>query len=145
MSPAGCSALPSADEPICRMRDVSGTQAGYGYINGTTKRTGNVQKGVIHASAEPLWLGNFNGGSAGFEGQIDELRISRVARSQVWLKASHDTVAGIPMGSDPIAEGSDLWAQSFDAVAWMPREGLTPVGANLQSGQNGIDREINIV
>ena len=30
------------------------------------------------------------------------------------------------MGSDPIAEGSGLWAQSFDAVAWMPREGLTP-------------------
>ena len=75
------------------VRDVSGTQAAYGYINGTNKRTGNAQKGVIHASAEPLWLGNFNGGSAGFEGQIDELRISRVARSQVWLKASHDTVA----------------------------------------------------
>ena len=26
-------------------------------------------------------------------------------------------VRGIPMGTDPIAEGSDLWAQSFDAVA----------------------------
>ena len=35
-------------------------------------------------------------------------------------------VRGIPVGSDPIAEGSDLWAQSFDAVARMPREGLTP-------------------
>ena len=33
------------------------------------------------------------------------------------------------MGSDPIAEGSGLWAQSFDAVAWMPREGLAPVGS----------------
>lgn len=28
-----------------------------------------------------------------FNGLIDELRISRVARSEAWLKASHDTVA----------------------------------------------------
>ena len=33
------------------------------------------------------------------------------------------------MGADPIAEGSDPWVQSFDAVAWMPREGLAPVGS----------------
>ena len=75
------------------VRDVSGTQKAYGYVNGDNKKTGAAQTGAIHASAEPLWLGNFNGGSAGFEGQIDELRISRVARSQTWLKASHDTVA----------------------------------------------------
>lgn len=75
------------------VRDISGTQMAYGYVNGSTKKTGIAQTGAIHASAEPLWLGNFNGGSAGFEGQIDELRISRVARSQAWLKASHDTVA----------------------------------------------------
>ncbi len=33
------------------------------------------------------------------------------------------------MGSGSIVEGSDPWVQSFDAVAWMPREGLTPVGS----------------
>ena len=75
------------------VRDVSGTQKAYGYVNGANKKTGAAQTDAIHASAEPLWLGNFNGGSSGFEGQIDELRISRVVRSQAWLKASHDTVA----------------------------------------------------
>ena len=55
------------------------------------------------------------------------------------------------MGSDPIAEGSDPWAQSIDAVAWMSREGLTPAagwhgsGGFITFGQNGIDRRINIV
>lgn len=75
------------------VRDVSGTQKAYGYVNGANKKTGAAQSGAIHASAEPLWLGNFNGGSSGFQGQIDELRISRVVRSEAWLKASHDTVA----------------------------------------------------
>ena len=75
------------------VRDVSGTQKAYGYVNGANKKTGAAQTGAIHASAEPLWLGNFNGGSSGFQGLIDELRISRVVRSEVWLKASHDTVA----------------------------------------------------
>ena len=75
------------------VRDASGTQKAYGYVNGANKKTGAAQTGAIHASAEPLWLGNFNGGSAGFQGLIDELRISRVVRSQTWLKASHDTVA----------------------------------------------------
>jgi len=69
------------------VRDASGTQKAYGYVNGTTTTTGEAQTGAIHASAEPLWLGS------GFQGQIDEVRISRVARSQVWLKASHDSVA----------------------------------------------------
>ena len=75
------------------VRDVSGTQKMYGYINATNQVTGAAQTGAMHASAEPLWLGNYNGGGAVFDGLIDELRISRVARSQAWLKASHDTVA----------------------------------------------------
>ena len=75
------------------VRDVSGTQKAYGYVNGTTKKTGAAQSGAIHASAEPLYLGNSNGGTAAFTGLIDELRISNVARSQTWLQASHDTVA----------------------------------------------------
>ena len=74
------------------VRDVSGTQKAYGYVNGTTKITGGAQSGAIHSSAEPLWLGNSNGGTAAFVGMIDELRISRVARSAAWIKASHDTV-----------------------------------------------------
>ncbi len=75
------------------VRDASGTQKAYGYVNGTTKKTGNAQSGAIHASAEPLYLGNSNGGTAAFVGLIDELRISNVARSAAWIKASHDTVA----------------------------------------------------
>ena len=74
------------------VRDVSGTGKAYGYVNGN-KKTGAGQSGSIHASAEPLYLGNSNGGVATFNGMIDEVRISNVARSADWLQASHDTVA----------------------------------------------------
>ena len=40
------------------------------------------------------------------------------------------------MGSGPIVEGSDPWVQSFDAVAWMPREGLAPVGKGRAGLEN---------
>ena len=73
------------------VRDVSGTGKGYGYVNGA-KKTGSSTSGAIHASAEPLRLGNHHGG-APFDGKIDEVRISNVARSDDWLQASHDTVA----------------------------------------------------
>ena len=46
----------------------------------------------IHDSASPLSLGGGFSGANPFKGQIDELRISKVARSEAWLKATYDTV-----------------------------------------------------
>ena len=43
--------------------------------------------------AADLHLGCFHAGdSRNFPGKVDELRISKVARSAEWIKASHDTV-----------------------------------------------------
>ena len=80
---------------------VRDTVAGerYAYLDGVSKTTGGTYHGnTLHNSVRPLWLGNLNtsGDGAGkfpFNGLIDELRISRVARSADWVKATHDTVA----------------------------------------------------
>jgi hypothetical protein len=81
---------------------VRDTVAGvrYAYLDGVSKTTigGKYYDNTLHNSARPLWLGNLNtsGDGAGkypFNGLIDELRISRVARSADWVKATHDTVA----------------------------------------------------
>ena len=80
------------------VRDTSaGTRACY--LDGVSKTTGGTYYGnTLHNSARPLWLGNCNtdGDNKGiypFNGLIDELRISRVARSADWIKATHDTIA----------------------------------------------------
>ena len=45
-------------------------------------------------SGARLCLGNnWEGGTTQFSGCIDEVRISNVARSADWVKASHDTIA----------------------------------------------------
>lgn len=46
----------------------------------------------IFDSASPLSLGAYISGATPFKGQIDELRISKIARSEAWLKATYDTV-----------------------------------------------------
>ena len=76
---------------------VSGKR--YGYLDGESKAIGGTYyDNTLHDSNRPLWLGNLNtaGDGAGawpFNGLIDEVRISRVARSADWIKATHDTVA----------------------------------------------------
>lgn len=46
---------------------------------------------VATASAK-LCLGNIYGGSSQFPGKLDEVRISKVARSSEWIKATYDTI-----------------------------------------------------
>ena len=47
----------------------------------------------IFAGTANLYLGNFsNTDSRNFPGKIDEMRISNVARSTDWIKATHDTI-----------------------------------------------------
>ena len=48
----------------------------------------------VYAGSAPLCIGaGWTAGAAPFPGQIDELRISKAARSADWIKATHDTVA----------------------------------------------------
>ena len=63
------------------------------YLNGMGKTNARFAKGVVRAGAGKLVLGNQGlGTDYAFPGKIDEVRISNVARSADWIKATHDTV-----------------------------------------------------
>ena len=75
------------------VRDTSADRC-YSFVSGTNSWAGGTAFGT-----EPVWAGTAPleiGGSHlsySFPGQIDEVRISSVARSADWIKATHDTVA----------------------------------------------------
>ena len=90
---------------------------------------------TINASDGYLHLGNFcrngawNADTRNFPGKIDEVRISKVARSADWLQATHDTVANAnfatyamdggeptpsPAGYGPLA--TNLYAKSMNIL-----------------------------
>ncbi|MBP5544777.1 MAG: DUF2341 domain-containing protein [Kiritimatiellae bacterium] len=69
-----------------------------GFINGTSvveKSSGSNVTGVgLHNASAPLTIGNEHySKSTVFPGKIDEVRISKVARSDAWVKATYDTIA----------------------------------------------------
>ena len=63
------------------------------FVNGTNSNTWSDSYGThpIASTSERLAFGSGNRGFP-FPGQIDEVRISRVARSGDWIQATHDTV-----------------------------------------------------
>ena len=65
-----------------------------GYLEGLFAKAGGQSAGRVFAGAGGLHLGCLGlDDNRNFPGRIDEVRISRVARSADWVKASHDTVA----------------------------------------------------
>jgi hypothetical protein len=68
----------------------------FGYVNGNqTGEPALNSSDRIYAGSAKLYLGNQTSGRSteAFNGLIDEVRISKVARSAAWVKAAHDTVA----------------------------------------------------
>ena len=61
------------------------------YIGANTYSAGSQGTEPIFAGDGPLYIGGWTGAYA-FPGQIDEVRISRVARSADWIKATRDCV-----------------------------------------------------
>lgn len=74
------------------VRDAASNK-GYWSLDGVRSNGGGTGSESLFDSTSKLHLGNSQGGGVSFNGLIDELRISRVARSQAWLKATHDTIA----------------------------------------------------
>ena len=70
----------------------AGTGALAWYLDGVSKGTGSAHKATIYDGSTTLKLGG-GGGQQSFPGRIDEVRISKVARSAAWVKATHDTIA----------------------------------------------------
>ena len=95
------------------------------YLDGATKGSGSAHKAAIYDGSTTLKLGG-GGGQQSFPGKIDEVRISKVARSAAWVKATHDTVAdanfatysvqGVqPQPSDELLD-TDAYANSMDVT-----------------------------
>ena len=63
--------------------------------DGLSISTGNASSITkLHSGTANLCLGNFGAtDTRNYPGKIDELRISNVARSADWIKATHDTIA----------------------------------------------------
>ena len=70
----------------------AGTGALAWYLDGASKGTGSAHKATIYDGTATLKLGG-GGGQQSFPGKIDEVRISKTARSAAWVKATHDTIA----------------------------------------------------
>ncbi|MBQ6137645.1 MAG: DUF2341 domain-containing protein, partial [Kiritimatiellae bacterium] len=66
-----------------------------GYLNGLSSGTASKSVGRVNSDIGFLTLGNLQPSAKNnsFEGQIDEVRISKCVRSADWIKATHDTVA----------------------------------------------------
>ena len=78
------------------VRNKTGLNKCLVYFNGENVGSKDDNRSSIFSNTRPFILG---GGGAGgtsrvFPGSIDEVRISNVARSADWVKASHDTVTG---------------------------------------------------
>ena len=66
------------------------------YLNGSQYSAADAYKGHLRhlaTSNAMLCLGNnIDGGTSQFPGKLDEVRISKVARSSEWIKATYDTI-----------------------------------------------------
>ena len=79
------------------------------FIGANTYSAGSQGTQPIFAGSGPLYIGGWTG-AAGFPGQIDEVRISRVARSADWIKATSDCVTDDNFAEYALVVGND-WTQ----------------------------------
>ena len=63
------------------------------YLNGARLKRSTGGTGTLNSSGGTFYLGNSgNWNGAAYPGKLDEVRISNVARSADWIKATYDTV-----------------------------------------------------
>ena len=103
-------------------------------------RKGNAKctnKGSVRAGATSLLLGSSDlySNKYTFPGSVDELRISNVARSEAWVKATYDTVANPAFATYSTSAGT-----LSGYGAWMNAKEL--VGKPEAKTANGIENAI---
>lgn len=62
------------------------------YVNGTELANDASMTDGDQTAADDIWFGSRNGGSNPFDGLIDEIRISNIARNASWLSATFNTI-----------------------------------------------------
>ena len=115
-----------------------------GWKNGANVGTATTSLTSVYAGSASLYLGNFSASdSRNFPGKIDELRISKVARSGDWIKATHDTVAKADFARYYVEYGllnTNYYAKSIN-VAFTGYSGATltdfPVLVKLSTAIDG--------
>ena len=117
-----------------------------GYKNGTTTGSGTLAAETIYSGSTPLVLGNFDQtDNRNFPGRIDEVRISRVARSAAWLKATYDTVMNANFAAYAVRQSAFAHVVASDAAGydWTNRivtvEGATTAGEMLTLALSALD------
>ena len=97
--PGGDSHVPSLDEWHYHARRWDGTSGYWASFEDTAKTSGGstpASPETMLASDGDFCIGNRatnNNGTTPFRGVIDEVRVSKVARSDAWILATHDTIA----------------------------------------------------
>ena len=98
------------------VRNKTGLNKCLVYFNGENNRIVDDNRSSIVSNTRPLILGGggYGGTARVFPGSIDEVRISNVARSADWVKASHDTVTESSFARyDPAGENVDKGLMIF--------------------------------
>ena len=93
------------------LRDINANHF-QSFVGGSATWTSTDSKGTepIWAGSAPLQLGGWyhGNGQSPFKGQIDEVRISRVARSADWIKATSDCVTDAKFAEYTFGAKNDL-------------------------------------
>ena len=86
------------------------------YINSSVACTQTMQDGYkVIPSKGDLYIGNISSGKA-YTGCVDEVRISNVARSAAWVKATYDTIMDDPADNTDFAAYTPAKENSMGTV-----------------------------
>ena len=120
--------------------DNETSHTGKAYLNGLQKASQALTEGQsLLADGGTLAFGNTGAtGERAFPGVLDELRVSRVARSADWVKATYETV----MKADFATYSSVSSAASSGYAAWIAGKGITGADAAADRVCNGIANAI---
>ena len=95
-----------------------------GYRNGVLAGSGTVGTEQMYAGEAPLVLGSFDQNETrNYPGKVDELRISDVARSAGWMKATYETVMNANFATYAVrtCEYSQVFASESEGFDWTNR------------------------
>jgi len=122
------------------------THALRGYLNGDLKETQTSYSGAIATSSYPLTIGNRpNDYIRGFDGEIDEVRISNIARNNSWIKTTYNCqnnpASFVTVGGEEM-EGRSIFISDIDPANAEEDVELTPVVSATINSSIGVNMDV---